>query len=428
VKPPGLSFQLVERDRLRLRELRRTKLIATSVLVASILLLAVARILEHRVHAGFGFLAAFAEASVIGGLADWYAVVVLFRRPFGLPIPHTAIIPANRQRIAESLGEFIETHFLAPGPIAAKLEQVDFAALASRWMSDRERSASLARSILGLLPAAMNAAEQSGLRDFAAERAVAQIKAIELAPFAAGLLTAVTESRQHQHVLNEALTLVNRLMSDPAARKAIRKKLRAELPTLLKLYRADKYLLNKLVASGYAFLEEVRADPEHPIRAEFDRFVADLIGQLATSPDYTAKLEKLKEDILAYPKLGDLARDMWDGFWRLAERNVSDPDSIVNAHLQTMLMEVGRKLAGDPAMCAEINRGMTAITEKFVEDNKSGVSAFVADQVKSWDMDQLVRLIEINIGSDLQYIRFNGAAIGGLAGLVLYTAGILLKL
>jgi uncharacterized membrane-anchored protein YjiN (DUF445 family) len=203
-------------------------------------------------------------------------------------------------------------------------------------------------------------------------------------------------------------------MSDPAARKAIRKKLRAELPTLLKLYRADKYLLNKLVASGYAFLEEVRADPEHPIRAEFDRFVADLIGQLTTSPDYTAKLEKLKEDILAYPKLGDLARDMWDGFWRLAERNVSDPDSIVNAHLQTMLMEVGRKLAGDPAMCAEINRGMTAITEKFVEDNKSGVSAFVADQVKSWDMDQLVRLIEINIGSDLQYIRFNGAAIGGL--------------
>jgi uncharacterized membrane-anchored protein YjiN (DUF445 family) len=266
------------------------------------------------------------------------------------------------------------------------------------------------------------------LRDFAAERAVAQIKAIEFAPFAAGLLKTLTENRQHQHILDEALNLVHRLMSDPAALKAVRKKIRAELPTLLSLYRADRYLLNKLVTSGYAFLEEVRADPAHPIRAEFDRFAEDFIEQLTTSPDYIAKVEKLKEDVLAYPKLAELTQDMWDGFWRLAERNVRDPDSMLKAHLQTMLMDAGSKLAADPVLSADINRGTTAVLEKFIQDNKSGVSAFIADQVKSWDMDQLVRLIEINIGRDLQYIRFNGAAIGGLAGLVLYTAGLLLKL
>lgn len=427
VKQSGSSFQLGERDRLRLRDLRQTKFIATSVLVASVVLMVVAKVLEHRVHTGFGFLAAFAEASAIGGLADWYAVVVLFRRPLGLPIPHTAIIPANQQRIAESLGEFIETHLLAPGPIAARFKQVDFAAAASEWLSDRERSADLARLILRLLPEVLNAVERSSLRDFAARRVVAQIKAVELAPLAAGLLTAFTENRQHQHVLDEVLNLVNRLMTDPIALKAIRKKIRAELPTLLNLYRADKYLLNKLVSSGYGFLKEVRANPAHPLRAEFDRFVADFIEQLTASPDYIAKIEKLKEDVLSYPQVAELAQGMWASFLRFLERNLRDPNSTLHTDLQTLLMEVGRQLADDAKLCADINRGMTVMLENFIQDNKGGVSAFIADQVKSWDMDQLIQLIEINIGRDLQYIRFNGAAIGGLAGLVFYIAGILLK-
>ena len=422
------SFDLDARDRAKLRDLRRTKFIATSVLVATVVLMVIAKILEHRVHPGFGFLAAFAEAATIGGLADWYAVVVLFRRPLGLPIPHTAIIPANQQRIAQSLGEFIETHFLAPEPVAAKLKQVDFAAAAAEWLSDRERSAGLARFILRLLPETLDAVEQSGLREFAAQRVVAQIKAVELGSFAAGLLTTLTEDRRHQHILDEVLNLLNRLMTDPAALDAIRQKIRAELPTLLNLYRADKYVLNKVVTSGYVFLEEVRADPDHPLRAEFDRFVAGFIEQLTTSPDTIAKIEKVREDVLASPQLAELAQGMWDSFRHFLEQNVRDPKSMLHTHLQTMLMEAGRQLAEDVKLRADINRGMTVVLENFIQDNKSGVSAFIADQVKSWDMDQLIRLIEINIGRDLQYIRFNGAMIGGLAGLALYTAGIVFKL
>src|SRR5688500_13182 len=132
------SFELDERDRLKLRDLRRTKFVATSVLVATVILLVVAKVLEHRVHPGFGYLAAFAEAATIGGLADWYAVVVLFRRPLGLPIPHTAIIPRNHQRIADTLGEVIETNFLAPGPGEARLRGVGFRALRPDRLSDRE--------------------------------------------------------------------------------------------------------------------------------------------------------------------------------------------------------------------------------------------------------------------------------------------------
>jgi uncharacterized membrane-anchored protein YjiN (DUF445 family) len=153
----------------RSRTLKRINWLASGILVASLAVLVVAKLLERH-SAGFGFLAAFAEAATIGGLADWYAVVVLFRRPFGLPIPHTAIIPANHRQIADRLGNFIETHFLAPGPIGAKLRQVDFASAASEWLRDPERSDGLAHFILRLLPETLRAVEDSGLRSFLARR------------------------------------------------------------------------------------------------------------------------------------------------------------------------------------------------------------------------------------------------------------------
>src|SRR5881628_3365842 len=148
-------------DAARAAELRRVKALATLVLAGTLVLFVVAKTLLH-LHPAFGFIAAFAEAATIGGLADWYAVVALFRRPLGLPIPHTAIIQSNQQRIADRLGEFIEVHFLEAGPVEAKLRQVDFASFIADWLGDRKRSADLARFVLRLLPEAMSAVETSG--------------------------------------------------------------------------------------------------------------------------------------------------------------------------------------------------------------------------------------------------------------------------
>jgi uncharacterized membrane-anchored protein YjiN (DUF445 family) len=415
------------RDLTRSQELYRTKFFANGILIASLAVLVLAKLLERR-NPGFGFLAAFAEAAAIGGLADWYAVVVLFRRPLGLPIPHTAIIPANRRRIAERLGEFIETHFLAPDPVGAKLRQVDFAAAACEWLCDPERSEGLARFILRLLPGTLTAAEHSGLRTFLAQQLVEQIEAMKFAPLAAELMTAFTEDRRHQRILDELLLTLNRLMTDPAALDAIRQKIRAELPTLLNLYRADAFLLKKIAKSAFTFLEEVRADEDHPLRQEFDRFVASFIEKIASSPDYAARLETVKRDLLGDRRFADFAQGVWVSFRRFIEQSVRSPNTVLHSHLRGLLVEAGRKLAEDPRLRAHVNRGMVAVLETFVQDHKSGVSTFIADQVKAWDMDQLVKLIEINVGRDLQFIRFNGAMIGGLAGLGLYTAELLIKL
>jgi uncharacterized membrane-anchored protein YjiN (DUF445 family) len=231
-------------------------------------------------HPVFGFIAAFAEAATIGGLADWYAVVALFKRPLGLPIPHTAIIQSNQQRIADKLGEFIEVHFLESAPVEAKLRQIDFGSFIADWLRDRKRSEDLARFALRLLPEAVAATENSGLMTFVSRRITAQLMAIDLAPLAAGTLRAFVKEGRHQGLLDDLLRGVHQTMTQAETMAMIREKIRAELPTLLKLYRADKFLVNKIVASASAFFEEVRNDPAHPFRGEFDRMVLTFVDRL----------------------------------------------------------------------------------------------------------------------------------------------------
>jgi uncharacterized membrane-anchored protein YjiN (DUF445 family) len=414
-------------DATRAAELRRVKLLATLVLAATFALFLAAKALQPM-HAAFGFVAAFCEAATIGGLADWYAVVALFRRPLGLPIPHTAIIQGNQHRIADKLGEFIEQHFLEAAPVDAKLRQIDFGSFIADWLRDRKRSEDLARFALRLLPEAVAATENSGLMTFVSRRITSQLMSIDLAPLAAGTLRAFVKEGRHQGLLDDILHALHASLTQPDTMAMIREKVRDELPTLLKLYRADKFLVNRIVASASAFFEEVRNDPSHPFRGEFDRMVLSFVDRLGTDPSYADRIDGLKRDLLARPELTDLARHIWANARSFFERSASGETQVLQQHLVRMFMAAGEALAGDPEMRAEINQGLVAVLRTVVAEQKSGVSTFISDQVKSWDMGQLISLIEINIGRDLQYIRFNGSLIGGLAGLALYTLEYLLRL
>src|SRR3954451_4685493 len=414
-------------DAARAAELRRVKLLATSVLAATFAIFLGAKALVP-VHPAFGFLAAFAEAATIGGLADWYAVAALFGRPLGLPIPHTAIIQSNQQRIADKLGEFIELHFLEAAPVEAKLRQIDFGSFIADWLRDRKRSADLARFTLRMLPEAFTATETSGLMTFITRRIGTQLQSIDLAPLAAGTLRAFVEEGRHQGLLDDILRIVHQSLTQPETMAMVREKIRGELPTLLKLYRADKYLVNKIVASATSFFEEVRGDPGHPFRGEFDRMGLLFVDRLGSDRSYADRIDGRKRGLLARPELAELARNVWANARSFIERSASGETQVLQQHLAGMFVKAGEALAADPELRAEINQGLVAVFRSFIADQKSGVSSFISDQVKAWDMGQLITLIEINIGKDLQYIRFNGSLIGGLAGLALYTFEVLLRL
>jgi uncharacterized membrane-anchored protein YjiN (DUF445 family) len=427
MSPPATFSFDTPGDAERAAELRRVKALATLVLAATLALFVVAKLLLN-VHPVFGFVAAFAEAATIGGLADWYAVVALFKRPLGLPIPHTAIIQSNQARIADKLGEFIQVHFLEAGPVEAKLNEIDFGSFVADWLRDRKRSDDLARFALRLLPEAFSATESSGLMTFIIRRMSSQLQAIDLAPLAAGTLRGFVAEGRHQVLFDDLLRVMHETLNQKETMAMIREKVRAELPTLLRLYRADKFLVNKIVASATAFFNEVRSDAKHPFRGEFDRMVLSFVDRLGTDQAYIDRIDGLKRDLLARPELADLARTVWANTRSFIERSASGETQVLQHHLAGMFVAAGEALAGDAELRGEINKGLVTVLRSFVADQKSGVSTFISDQVKAWDMAQLISLIEINIGRDLQYIRFNGSLIGGLAGLALYSVESLLRL
>ena len=425
-RPATFSFD-TPGDAERAAELRRVKALATLVLASTLALFIVAKWLLP-IHPVFGFIAAFAEAATIGGLADWYAVVALFKRPLGLPIPHTAIIQSNQARIADKLGEFIQVHFLEAGPVEAKLKEIDFGSFVADWLRDRKRSDDLARFALRLLPEAVSATESSGLMTFIIRRMSSQLQAIDLAPLAAGTLRGFVAEGRHQILFDDLLRVMHETLNQKETMAMIREKVRAELPTLLNLYLADKFLVNKIVSSATAFFNEVRSDPKHPFRGEFDRMVLSFVDRLGTDQAYIDRIDGLKRDLLARPELSELARTVWANTRAFIERSASGETQVLQHHLAGMFVSAGDALAGDAELRGEINKGLVTVLRSFVADQKSGVSTFISDQVKAWDMAQLISLIEINIGRDLQYIRFNGSLIGGLAGLALYSVEFLLRL
>jgi uncharacterized membrane-anchored protein YjiN (DUF445 family) len=288
------------------------------------------------------------------------------------------------------------------------------------WLSDRERSASLAAFVMKLVPQSLGAIEHSGLKDFIGRRIMAELQRVELAPLAAGLLSAVMEKGRHQRLLDELLAALEKVLTDEDTLAALRERIRQELPALFNLYRADAYLLRKIINSTSGFIQDARTDTDHPLRVEFDSFVSGFIERLRTSDEFARRAEGLKRDLLARPEIAALGKGAWESLQVFLEQDARAPDGQVRRELEAMLVEIGGQLARDPAIRAEINRGMVRVLGDFVQSQKSGVGRFIADQVKSWDIDLLIGRIELTVGRDLQYIRFNGAVIGGLAGLALH--------
>ena len=414
-----MVVSLKPHERRKLDQLRRIKFLATAVLVLCLGVMVVAKLLE----AGYPWLAAvaaFAEAAAIGGLADWYAVVALFKRPMGLPIPHTAIIPRNQDRIAENLGVFIEENFLNQTEVRRALGRVDFAEQMIRWMSARDRAEGLARFMARLMPRLFNAVEGTDLREFLSERALKQLREADLSPLVVEVLKQLTKEGRHHQLLEELVGALNNFLNNEDAVETLRKRVAEELPTALQIFRADEMILKRILRTATTLLEEVKADRNHELRGEFEIFFANYVRRLRRSKRFATQIQNAKARILDRPELGAVAGQVWTSLRDFVEQDAGSEDSVLVARLTNLFVDVSEGLASENQLRADINQGLIEAIASFVEAQKRGVSGFIADQVKSWDFKQLTLLIEANVGRDLQFIRFNGMVIGGLAGLALF--------
>lgn len=403
----------------KLAQVKRIKLLATLVLILCFTVMVIAMLLEAR-YPAMGFVAAFAEAATIGGIADWYAVVALFKHPMNIPIPHTAIIPNNQHRIGDNIGRFIQNNFLASDPVRKKLEEVDFAEEIAQWLSQESKSRSLAEFTTRLVPQMLHAVDQKGLVEFASGKIRTELEKTNLSPLVGEVMDALANDKRQQQLMNELLGALHRLLTDEAAMENIRKKVSEELPTLLNLFRADAMLMNRIIKAATTLLDEVKEDPDHELRAEFKDFLKTYVSRLKQSKRFGNRVEQMKSQILARPEFTDIAQHTWSNIREFLENDIKSDSPALTRRLTELLVDTGKNLKSEKKLRKEINDGMVTFLTGFIESQKSNISVFISDQVKGWDFHQLTLLIEANIGKDLQFIRFNGMIIGGFVGLLLY--------
>lgn len=400
--------------------LRRAKRRATTVLLASIALLIVARMLTGRWPAA-AYVAALAEAATIGALADWYAVVALFRRPLGLPLPHTAIIPRNRDRIGEAIGAFIQNNFLEAQVVDRHLKDVDFVENARGWLCKPENAAMIARRLVEFAPALIASIDRSGLRAELGERIVATLASVDMSRSAAGLLRSPLVAANRQRLLDAALGGIIRFLSSPKTLGELREGLRSEAPALVKLAGADQTIFRHIIMAIAAFVDDVRSNPDHSVRREFDAMLDAILSEIETSPGMKAQIASFRDELLADPEMARIGETMWTAMSNYVD---GQPDAIVDALADKLASGMSRAAAAFDLTQADrttVNDEIRRIAVEAIARRREEIGAFVAAQVRSWDVEDLVSVVETNIGPDLQYIRLNGAFVGGLAGLAIFT-------
>lgn len=403
-----------QQQRARLARMRR---LATGLLLTMAVLFVAARLLQrHWSTPWLAPLAAFAEAAMIGGLADWFAVTALFRHPLGLPIPHTAIIVRNQQRIGASVAGFLEHNFLTAEVLQAELVRLDIAGALARWLSRRPNRQAIAAQLAGAVPAVLRLVEDEAAGRLLRGALAGALEQVRLAPLLAQLLSTLSAGGQHMLLLERLLGIVARALDQN--RPYIRQKVHENSPRWLPKAIDEKFF-ERLMEGVHASLQEMQQE-DSEWRARFQAATDELIERLATSPDYEAWLHALVEASLNHPLLSQYAGQVWRHARQALLDDTQAPDSRLAAALERMLRTLARAVLDDHALRDRINSAARGGAADVIAAHRRQIAGVVRRVIQSWDGATMSRKFELQVGSDLQYIRINGTLVGGLVGLLLY--------
>lgn len=400
------------------------KLIALALLGAAALVYITAVVLHGR-HPAWGYVAAFAEAAMVGAIADWFAVVALFRHPLGLPIPHTAIIPSNKDRIGENLATFICANFLSTEQVLAKVQELDPARRLATWLAEPRHAQGLAEHLSSALAYAIGVLDDERVRAFFRSTVVARLEQVDVSLLAGQLLDALTAGQRHQQVLDGILQQLARMLDDESIKAEVAEVVAAEVK-YLKVVGLDnvagRYATEKMVAGMVRLVGEMGADPAHPLRLRFDEFVAGFIGRLKDDPEVRLKGESIKQELLAHPALSAYLQGLWSETIAWVQRDLGSEGSTIREQAMLGTRSLGEKLLADAAMRDWINEQLRIAAPRWIERYREDIRRYIVARVGDWNAAEMTRELERNIGRDLQFIRINGTLVGGLVGLAIYSA------
>jgi uncharacterized membrane-anchored protein YjiN (DUF445 family) len=399
----------------QLVQLAKVRRLATGLLLAMAAVFVAAKLLEPA-HPWFSFVRAFSEAAMVGALADWFAVTALFQHPLGLPIPHTAIIPKNKDRIGASIANFLEYNFITREVISEELRDVDFAAVASQWLSDPQNSRELARHIVGAVPALLRMMEDEDIGAFLQQRTASALKNVGVAPLLGELLVILESGGQLRIVFDHLIEVVARTLEKN--RPYIRQKIHERSPKWIPKTIDEKFY-ERLVEELENILDEMR-QPDSEWRDRFDDAAQRLIHNLKTSPEYEEKIAGAIHGGLGNPMFKDYLTKIWQDVRARVLADAASEDSRAVARLDQAIRAFAQALEGDDAVSAKLNRWIREFTAETIVERRSAIAGLVQRVIWKWDAQTVSHKVEIHVGKDLQYIRINGTLVGGMVGLAIH--------
>jgi uncharacterized membrane-anchored protein YjiN (DUF445 family) len=397
----------------RLRDLRRMRVLATGLLVLMFAIF-VATSYGQQQWPWLAYPRAFAEAGMIGACADWFAVVALFRHPFGIPIPHTAIVPRSKERIGIAIGRFTASNFLSPRVLAERIREVDLAGWIARWLSKPDNARNAAQRVAAVLHQLLRSMPRKDVNAVLTRATRYGIAAVPLAPLASRVLKLLWAHGEMQTVVEKAIDYGHAALA--RNRETIKLKVSQRSSRLIPKW-IDAIVADKIVAGVTQILEEMR-EPNHPWRVELATAVERWIAELATDPEMRTRGEELKAQLLNNPVVvGQI-----DAVWEQIETQLDAMTSSnrLDETLEQMLTAIGDRLASDARIGDGINRWLRVAILRAVAPRRTEIAAFIRKVVENWDTATLVNRIELQVGPDLQYIRINGTLVGGLVGLAIF--------
>ena len=409
---------------MRPNDLPRMKLIALGLLAGAALVYIAAAFLQAR-YPAFGYVAAFSEAAMVGAIADWFAVVALFRHPLGLPIPHTAIIPSNKDRIGQNLATFICANFLSTEQVLAKLAQFDPAARLAAWLAEPRHADGIATHLAAALRYGLGVLDDERVRAFFRSTVVSRLEQVDVSRLAGQLLDVLTADKRHQHLLDGMLQQLAHMLDDETIKNEIAEVVATEVKYLRFVGLdnvAGRYATEKMVAGVVRLVGEMGADPAHPLRVRFDEFVAAFIERLKADPDVRTKGEAIKQELLAHPALSTYLHGLWSQMIGWVQGDLAGEASTIREQVVLGTRSLGEKLLADPAMQGWINEQLRLAAPRWIERYREDIRLYIIARVGDWNAAEMTDELERNIGRDLQFIRINGTLVGGLVGLAIYTA------
>ena len=394
------------------------KVVATGLLVVMAAVFFTARTFQHA-YPALGYVKAFAEAAMVGGLADWFAVTALFRHPLGIPIPHTAIIPRNKDRIGEALANFLKENFLIPRVVARRMRKLDVAGAAGRFLQTPAGHGTRIRGGASRLIAdVFESLDDERLGGIIKSAIATRLRNAEVSPLLGHALASAINEDRHVPMLEAAIRWLARALdaNEPLIREMVHKKAN----WVLKLAGLDAKLADAIIDGLRKLTGEMSTDPAHPVRVKIEEALAQLANDLQTKPETRARVEAMKEQLL-----DNRSVSLWlDALWQKGRESIiraaRNPDAVLAGKLGEILQSMGGTLEKDTRIRAAINQFARRAVVGMAASYGGSIVKLVSETVRGWDARTVTARLESAVGRDLQYIRINGTLVGGLVGLALY--------